>query len=121
MLMRLLRHFYADVRQHGLIGPVFEQNIDDWPAHLEKIGDFWSGLTGGPAHYRGAMPHKHLPLRLNQEHFEAWLGLWYRNCRTHLPPTEAEEMIGLANAIGRRLHQITAYHASTLDGGEKPE
>jgi len=42
-LLYLLRHFYADVRQHEEIGPIFSAHITDWPAHLEKITDFWSG------------------------------------------------------------------------------
>lgn len=117
-LMHLLRHFYADVRQHAVIGPVFERMIDDWPAHLEKIGDFWSGLTGGPPLYRGPMPHKHLPLGLEAEHFEAWLGLWRRNCRQHLPVAEAEELIGLAETIGGRLRQITAHYKNVRNAEE---
>ena len=43
-LMLLLRRFYADVRQHHVIGPIFTARIDDWPSHLEKIAGFWSGL-----------------------------------------------------------------------------
>ncbi len=105
-LARLLRHFYADVRQHHVIGPIFLAQIEDWPAHLEKIADFWSGATGGPANYRGAMPAKHLPLELRPEHFAAWLDLWGRNCRAHLPAAESGEMIALAHTIGQRLSYI---------------
>lgn len=70
-LLKLLRHFYADVRQHQEIAPIFLANIEDWPAHLEKIADFWTGLTGGPRLYGGGMPWKHLPLRLEERHFAA--------------------------------------------------
>lgn len=105
-LLKLLKHFYADVRQHQLIGPVFMEHIKDWPAHLEVIADFWSGLTGGPAQYHGGMPVKHFPLGLTEAHFEAWLTLWKHNCRTQLPAQEAEEMTVLANRIGTRLREI---------------
>lgn len=105
-LMHLLRHFYADVRQHREIAPIFAAHIRDWPAHLETIADFWSGATGGPARYAGPMPFKHVPLGLEERHFEAWLGLWTRHCRAHLPAAEADEMIALAEGIGRRLRQI---------------
>ena len=47
-LVELLRYFYADVRQHAEIGPIFAAHVSDWPTHLEKIADFWSGVTGGP-------------------------------------------------------------------------
>ncbi|HEX2861363.1 MAG TPA: group III truncated hemoglobin, partial [Lacunisphaera sp.] len=105
-LMQLLKYFYADVRQHAEIGPIFAAHITDWPAHLEKIADFWSGATGGPAGYRGDMPMKHLALGLEERHFEAWLGLWSRHCRARLAPTEAAELIRIAETIGQRLRQI---------------
>jgi hemoglobin len=105
-LMQLLRHFYADVRQHNEIGPIFLAQIHDWPAHLEKIADFWSGATGGPANYSGPMPQRHFPLGLEAQHFEAWLDLWRRNCRIRLKPREAEEMIFLAESIGERLREL---------------
>lgn len=109
----LLRHFYADVRQHHLIGPIFNQRIQDWPAHLSKIGEFWARLTGGPSNFVGSLPHKHAPLGLKPEHFAAWLGLWEANCRCYLGPDEAAEMIQLAHTIGRRLQTIL------FSGGQK--
>ena len=107
-LQTLLRYFYADVRQHAELAPLFAAHITDWPAHLEKIADFWSGATGGPATYRGPMPMKHLPLGLEERHFHAWLGLWSRHCRAHLAPAEAADLIALAETIGQRLRQIVA-------------
>ncbi|MET0262803.1 MAG: group III truncated hemoglobin [Rariglobus sp.] len=107
VLQTLLRRFYADVRQHNEIAPIFAANVEDWPAHLEKIADFWSGLTGGPALYGGGMAARHIPLQLEERHFQAWLGLWRRHCETHLPAPEAAEMITIAEAIGQRLRAIT--------------
>jgi hemoglobin len=112
-LLKLLRHFYADVRQHEEIAPIFAAKIEDWPAHLEKIADFWSGLIGGPAQYRGGMPWKHVPLKLEEKHFEAWLGLWGRTCRAHLAEPEADELIAVAEKIGQRLRMIIANHAAS--------
>ena len=107
-LLYLLRHFYADVRQHQEIGPIFAAHITDWPAHLEKITDFWSGATGGPALYIGPMPFKHISLGLEERHFAAWLDLWRRHCRAHLLATGAQELTALAELIGVRLRQIVA-------------
>lgn len=105
-LLFLLRRFYADVRQQQLIGPIFNRQIQDWPAHLEKIADFWSNVTGGPIRYNGPMPMKHLPLGIDERHFDAWLDLWRRHCRAHLGPTEAEELIAAAETIGDRIRMI---------------
>lgn len=102
-LRRLLWHFYSDVRQHALIGPVFDRQISDWPAHIEKIASFWARLTGGPLEYSGGMPMKHLNLGIEPQHFAAWLQLWEFNCANHLGPAEAQEMIALAHEIGGRL------------------
>lgn len=105
-LMRLLWHFYADVRQHALLGPVFNGQINDWPAHIEKIASFWARLTGGPSAYAGRMPLKHLNLGIEPRHFHAWLQLWSFNCCNHLAQAEAQEMICLAGEIGRRLQSL---------------
>ncbi len=112
----LLKHFYADVRQHTLIGPVFGAHIENWPVHLEKIGDFWSGATGGPPLYQGPMPFKHVPLGLTELHFEAWLDLWERHCRAHLAPLEARELIAIAHGIGQRLREIISMYGASSNG-----
>ena len=107
-LVKLLGHFYADVRQHQLLGPVFEAQIENWPEHIEKIADFWTQVMGGPAGYGGGMPARHIPLGLREEHFQAWLGLWRTNCLIWLPPTCVSEAIDLAQNIGLRLRQFCA-------------
>lgn len=114
-LVFLLRRFYADVRQHGLIGPIFNRQIQDWPAHLEKIADFWSNVTGGPVRYAGPMPMKHVPLGLAPRHFEAWLDLWRRHCRAHLGGREAEELIVAAESIGERIRWVIDQHVRPAD------
>ncbi|HEY0945606.1 MAG TPA: group III truncated hemoglobin [Opitutaceae bacterium] len=113
-LQHVLRHFYADVRQHAVIGPIFTAQIHDWPAHLEKIADFWSGATGGPALYAGPMPWKHVSLGLEAHHFDAWLDLWRRHCRAHLGAAEAAELIRLAENIGERIRFIVAGHSAAV-------
>ena len=105
-LSRLLRHFYADVRQDPLIGPIFNAQIKDWKHHLEVIASFWETIIGGPSTYARPMPMKHLTLRLREKDFERWLFLWQANCRTQLSSDVAKEMIELANHIAHRLRTI---------------
>jgi hemoglobin len=118
-LALLLRHFYSDVRQHELLGPIFNRQISDWPEHLEKIGAFWARMTGGPSEYSGRMPAKHLDLGIEPRHFAAWLQLWRFNCSTHLKEREAQEMISLANEIGSRLKHILGVVESPQGGSIK--
>ena len=105
-ISRFLRHFYADVRQDPLIGPIFDARIKDWKHHLEIIASFWETLIGGPSTYARPMPMKHLPLRLREEDFERSLFLWQANCRAQLPSDAAKEMIDLADNISHRLRMI---------------
>ena len=104
--MRLLKHFYADVRQHELIGPIFNEMIEDWSSHLDLIASFWSTVTGGPSGYSGQMPARHIPLSLKEEHFQAWLGLWKHNCQIQLTQDCAAEMIELADSVASRLRMF---------------
>jgi hemoglobin len=115
VLMRLLHHFYADVRQHRLLRPVFGAHVHDWPAHLDKIGNFWSTMTGGPSTYSGAMPQRHMPLSLREEEFQAWLGLWEHNCRAWLSEEGASGMIARAHQIAARLRQFCGVSAQHSD------
>jgi hemoglobin len=120
-LAKFLRHFYADVRQHQFIGPIFIAQIHDWPAHLEKIADFWSTATGGPPNYSGPMPQRHFPLELGEKHFEAWLELWRRNCRIYFATTEADEMIAIAESVGQRLRTLIAYNQARPKFWDEPD
>ena len=113
-LAPLLKHFYADVRQHALLGPVFNQQISDWPHHIETITSFWARLTGGPSDYSGQMPAKHIQLGIDVSHFDAWLKLWSFNCSVYLSQNEAREMTSLAHDIGRRLKGIVDMYRGTI-------
>jgi hemoglobin len=106
VLVRLLHHFYSDVRQHRVLGPIFEQQIENWPEHIETLADFWSQVTGGPAKYFGGMLQRHIPLGLREEHFQEWLRLWDINCRLWAPLECAPEMSAVARQIASRLRQF---------------
>lgn len=102
-LRPLLQHFYSDVRQHQVIGPIFNRQIEDWTSHLEKILRFWTTVTGGPHTYAGPMMIAHIKLHLGPEHFEIWLDLWRRHCRIRLDAENAEALINIAETMAQRL------------------
>jgi hemoglobin len=85
-ISKLIKPFYADVRQHELLGPIFNAQIKDWDAHLAKITDFWALQTGGKARYAGGFARAHMGLGLQPEHFQNWLALWEFNNARSLPP-----------------------------------
>jgi hemoglobin len=106
-ILKLIKSFYVDARQHAVLGPIFNSHIQDWPAHLDKIADFWALQTGGPTRYRGGFAGAHLSLGLEAEHFQHWLGLWEWNNGRHLASREAQELNAIAHEMGRRLFTVT--------------
>ena len=106
-ILKLLKSFYADVRQHAVIGPIFNAQIEDWDAHLVKITEFWALQAGGHSKYRGGFAGAHMQFDLQPEHFQHWLRLWEYNNARQLPPGEADEMNDLANRFAGRLFTLT--------------
>ena len=105
-ILRLIQPFYIDVRQNAVLGPIFNSRIDDWPAHLANITEFWARQTGGPSSYAGGFASAHLPIGIQPEHLKLWLELWDFNCRRHLATPEAVDMSALAHRIGEQLQRI---------------
>lgn len=112
-ILRLIRPFYADVRQHAVLGPIFNAQIHDWPAHLAKITEFWARQAGGPSRYGGGFGAAHLSLGIRPEHFSHWLGLWEFNSRRELAAPEAEAMIRLAHTFADRLRTLLGHRGWT--------
>jgi len=85
-IARLVNAFYAKIRQDELLGPIFNSHIADeqWPAHLEKLTDFWETNLFGIPKFKGSptMAHfkvdKNLDYKVDQVHFGQWLNLWFQ-------------------------------------------
>ncbi len=106
-IVKLLKPFYADIRQHAVLGPIFASHIQNWPVHIDKIADFWALQTGGDSQYRGGFGAAHQSLGIGLEHFRFWLGLWEFNNARQLKPDEAAELNALARQLAARLLRIT--------------
>jgi len=69
--------FYGKVRQDTLLGPTFEEAIqDNWGPHLEKMYAFWNAALFGVPGFRGNPFGKHAPLKIGPAHFDRWLELF---------------------------------------------
>lgn len=80
----LVSTFYTKVRANERIGFFFNDTIEDWPAHLEKLTDFWetnlfmvSKFRGNPMKAHKDVDH-HFQNSIEQKHFGEWLNLWYQ-------------------------------------------
>ena len=96
--------FYASVRQHPGLGPVFAAHVTDWPAHEEKIARFWRNAILHERIYDGNPLAAHRDagnVRLGM--FEVWLGLFDSVLTRELPVETAAQWSALAHRIGRGL------------------
>tara|TARA_B100000965_G_scaffold402759_2_gene429421 strand:- start:871 stop:1272 length:402 start_codon:yes stop_codon:yes gene_type:complete len=83
-ISQLVHCFYAKVRIHPVLGPIFNHHIaaDEWPSHLEKLTDFWESNLFGVSKFRGSPSAKHIKVdrqmnhQISQKHFGLWLQLW---------------------------------------------
>jgi hemoglobin len=73
-----VNEFYGKVQQDLLIGPIFNQTIENWGPHLEKMYAFWNAALFGVPGFRGNPFAKHAPLNLNPDHFKRWLKLFHQ-------------------------------------------
>lgn len=74
----LIDAFYARVRTHPLLGPIFNEAIgDNWGPHLSRMKDFWASVALNEGVYSGkpVPAHKKL-IGVAPRHFEIWLALF---------------------------------------------
>ncbi len=107
-LHALITRFYAQVRQHPRLGPIFNGKIGttdaDWEPHLTKIEDFWANVVRQERVYHGNPMLKHMALPdIEVSDFEIWLTLFEETALATLPPEKARLMDSTARRIGRSL------------------
>lgn len=85
-IQKLVDDFYGQIRVDPVLGPIFNQHIQDWPAHLEIMVRFWSSLLLRTADFNGSPMMKHAAIPdLSAELFEHWLGLFKTTCEQQPP------------------------------------
>lgn len=80
----LVSAFYGKVRKNQEIGAFFNETIEDWPGHIEKLTDFWETNLFFVSKFRGNPMRAHNQVDENfdnsieQKHFGVWLNLWFQ-------------------------------------------
>lgn len=82
----LVSSFYSKVRKDNLLGPVFNNIIEDWESHLEHLTTFWESSLFMSRKlenkYQGNPLQVHIDVdkasnsKLTQTHFGIWLQYW---------------------------------------------
>ena len=113
MIRAVVHGFYDDVRRDALLGPVFNGAIapDEWPAHLEKLCDFWSATLLRTGRYGGRPlpPHLRLP-ELGDDHFRRWLQLFRDTVERLCPPEIASLFMDRALRIAHSFRLAVAFN-----------
>ena len=103
-IRRQVHTFYARVREDAVLGPVFDDAVEDWDEHLSKLCDFWSSVLLATGRFRGSpmAAHARRP-DIKDEHFARWLDLFARTAREVCPPDAAALFVEKSQMIGRSL------------------
>ncbi len=81
MIDRLVRHFYAQVREDPVLAPIFEPRIGDWEPHLQRMCAFWASVMLRTGDYHGQPMPMHADLPVGAAHFDRWLELFGTSAR----------------------------------------
>ena len=81
-ISRLVDEFYARVRVHPHLGPVFDSVVEDWPDHLAKLKLFWASVALNAGTYSGRPMQVHMRVpAIEPAHFGEWLFLFEETLR----------------------------------------
>jgi len=104
-LARLVDAFYARVRMDVELGPIFNDAIQDWPEHLEKLAAFCSSVMLSSGRYKGQPLPAHLKHqgRITPALFDRWLNLWKQTTEELMEPDAALALQAKAARIAESL------------------
>ena len=109
----LVYTFYDKVRSDELIGPVFNDRIEDrWPEHLSKMIRFWQTVLLGQHTYQGAPFAPHATLPVEKKHFDRWLELFYENIDAQFTGEKVTEAKWRASKMAEMFQYKIAYFRS---------
>ncbi len=119
-LDRVVADFYAAIRTHPALGPVFAAHVTDWVAHEEKIARFWRNAILMERSYDGNPMQAHRDAgNVRPGMFAPWLALFDSVLTRSLAPETAAAWSALAHRIGQGLRYGVVDQATDADGVPK--
>jgi hemoglobin len=111
MIHAVVHGFYGRIRQDPALGPIFNRVIaaDAWPAHLQKMCDFWSSVMLMSGRFHGAPMPAHLRIEtqpgegVNARHFARWLHLFSETVAEFCPSEAAALFVQKSQMIAQSL------------------
>lgn len=106
---RVVAVFYAAIRRHEVLGPIFANHVTDWPEHEARIARFWRNAILHERAYDGSPMRAHMMAGdVRADHFAPWLALFDETLRRTLPEPQARAWSALAHRIGAGLRMGVA-------------
>lgn len=114
---RVVARFYAAIRDHPGLGPVFAVHVRDWETHEAKVANFWANTILHERSYDGSPMAAHLKAgNVKPGMFSTWLDLFDTVLQAELGANQAAAWSALAHRIGRSL-RAGVVERETLPGG----
>lgn len=110
----LVSTFYDKVRSDDVLGPFFNDTINDWDSHIDKLTTFWESslfITRKLPHkYKGDPLEAHIKVdqeynhSITELHFGLWLNLWFQTIDALFKGEYAENAKRRARKMGTFLY-----------------
>ncbi|TVZ59997.1 hemoglobin [Flavobacteriaceae bacterium MAR_2010_105] len=106
----LVTKFYEKVRQDTILGPFFNETINDWDSHLDRLTTFWESSLFLKTKYLGNPLQAHIKVdrehnnAIREMHFGLWLNLWYETINELFEGDYAENAKRRARKMGTFLY-----------------
>ena len=114
-LHELVDSFSARVRKDPLIGPLFNEAVDDWPRHLDELQAFWSSAMLGDGYRGRALPADiQYGDRIGLSELARWLALWKEAAEELFDRPVAQALQEKAGTVAESL-----FRAMQLNRGRK--
>jgi hemoglobin len=107
-ISNLVDRFYAKVRLDPQIGPIFNEAVENWPAHLDLLKDFWSSVLLTTGRYKGNPLLAHFRLPIEEKHFERWLALFTETANEVMSAPHAALVAQRAALIAVNMKRVLA-------------
>jgi len=122
-ITRLVKAFYADIRDDVILGPIFKSRIadKDWERHEAHISNFWSSVFLKSKRFDGNPMAKHAALAgLTPAMFDHWLNLFRAASNRTLAQPKAEAINTMAEKIAQSLQMGLAFSYEKQSMTENP-
>lgn len=116
----LVSEFYKKVRRDSVLGPFFNDTIQDWDTHLQHLTTFWESSLFLKTKYYGNPLEAHVKVdkahnnSITELHFGLWLNLWFETIDELFEGDYAENAKRRARKMGTFLY-LKIFEARSIE------